>query len=401
MEPSSGASSEGLRRHNRSLVLQQIFANGPTSRVELAAKTGLTGAAITRITRELLKNGLIREGEQITNANRPGRRSIQLDLEESGAYVVGLGAGAFEQWLQISGLRGNPIKRRQLRLTEAESPREAILDVAANIRELIQEAGVDPDRIVGIGAAIAGVVDVRSGRILQSPNLGWYDLDLGRILHEELGIPVRVESLHHAMNLAESRLGRTRGMGDVVLINLALGIGASVLAEGRIIRAGSTLAGQIGHMRVPEATELCTCGRTGCLDTVASGHAVLRALGRIGPRHEAGRHPSSVADQMVKAMREAREGAPEVVEAFRRAGASVGRVLDAVWALINPRRVVLAGPMAQVESYREGVKAVLDRERWPAPEEFLIVSDNTNDAAGAWLALDEFVFRQAAPGVHR
>ncbi len=395
MESSSGASSEGLRRHNRSLVIQYIFANGPTSRVEVAARTGLTGAAITRITRELLKKGLIREGAHISNANRPGRRSIQLDLEESGAYVVGFGAGAFEQWIQLSGLRGKPIARRRLKVMEAESPAAALVEVADITRQMIRRSGIDPDRVLGVGAAIAGVVDTRAGKVLQSPNLGWSDLDLGPILSRELGLPVRVESLHHALNLAESRLGQTRGLGDVVLVNLALGIGASILTDGRIIRAGSTLAGQIGHMRMPGATELCTCGRSGCLDTIASGHAVLRSLGRIGPRHEAGRHPSSVADQLLEAMDEAVAGVPDVVDAFRTAGASMGRVLDAVWALINPKRVILAGPLALVESYLEGVRESVDDQRWSSPDEVLLISGKTSDEAGAWLALDEYVFRQA------
>ncbi|MEX0730124.1 MAG: ROK family transcriptional regulator [Aquisalimonadaceae bacterium] len=395
MESSSGASSEGLRRHNRSLVLQHIFTNGPTSRVKIAAKTGLTGAAITRITRELIDAGLIREGAKVGNADRPGRRSIELDLDETGGYVLGFGAGAFEQWIQLSGLRGQPIARQRLKLMGARSAAAALATVVEAGRDLIRRSGVEYRRVLGLGAAIAGVVDPRAGTVLLSPNLGWRDVELGQILASGLGMPVRVESLHHALNLTESQLGKTRGLNDVVLINLALGIGASILADGRIIRASSTMAGQIGHMRMPGASELCTCGRRGCLDTVSSGYAVLRALGRIEPRHEAGRHKPSNADIMLQAIAEADAGEPEVVGAFLEAGKHLGSVLDAVWALNNPKRVVLAGPLAQVRSYVEGVRLAIDRERWQSKaDEILVISDKSNDAAGAWLALDEFMLRQ-------
>lgn len=397
MEQSSGASSEQLRIHNRRLVLQHIFVNGPTSRAEIAAQTNLTGAAITRITRELLDDGLLREGAQITHAGRPGRRSIELDLHDSGTYVLGFGAGAYEQWLQLSNLRGRPLDREQLHLMRTGDPDIAISVVIAAALRLLERNHIERSRVLGFGAAVAGVVDSSSGRVLQSPNLGWRDVDFGPTVAKALGLPVKVESLHHALNMAECGSGVTRGLSNVALLNLALGIGGSFLIDNRILRGSGTAAGQLGHMRVPGGTELCTCGRRGCLDTVASGHAVLRTLGRIEARTKAGPHDPREAQLLLDAMKAADAGEPGPGNAFFTAGQHIGAALDAIWTIASPKRVVLAGPLAQIKQYVDGIHGVLDSERWnAAPEDVLLVSRKSNDAAGVWLALDEFVLHKAA-----
>lgn len=397
MEQSSGASSEQLRIHNRRLVLQHIFVNGPTSRAEIAARTNLTGAAITRITRELLDDGLLREGATITNAGRPGRRSIELDLHESGTYVLGFGAGAYEQWLQLSNLRGRPLDREQLHLMRTGDQDVAMNVVVDAALRLLERNHIERSRVLGFGAAVAGVVDSRSGRVLQSPNLGWHNVDFGPAVAKALGLPVKVESLHNALNMAECGSGVTRGLTDVALLNLALGIGGSFLIDNRILRGSGTAAGQLGHMRVRGASELCTCGRRGCLDTVASGHAVLRTLGRIEARDRAGPHDPREAQLLLDAMKAAGAGESDSGSAFYIAGQHIGAALDAIWTITSPKRVVLAGPLAQVEQYVDGIHAVLDTERWDAaPAEVLLISRKTNDAAGVWLALDEFVLRKAA-----
>ncbi|MGI9385680.1 MAG: ROK family protein [Methyloligellaceae bacterium] len=390
-----GASLDTLRRHNRGLVLRQIFKEGPVSRTRIAEFTGLTNAAISRITRELIDAGLVLEGDSVAPKGKPGRRFVELSLAPEGAYVLGFGAGAFEQWVRLSDARGMVVARTRLRLLDIKSPDDTIDRVASALENLVEVHGIDRRRVMGVGAAVAGVVDFARGVVVRSPNLGWRDLPLAAGLGSRLKLPVRVESLHHAFNLTEARLGDTVGLSHVVLVNAALGLGSSILAGGRLLR-GRAAAGQIGHMAVPDADEVCTCGRRGCLDTVASGHAVLTRLGLLAQRRTAREHDVGDAALLTRAMERETEGDAETAEAFNAAGARLGLALTAVRSVVDPECIVLAGPLAQVESYVSGVRHALSAgDEPPADPIALVVSRQSVDAAGAWLALDGYVLGDA------
>lgn len=372
--------------------MKRVFEAGRISRTQIALDTGLTAAAISRITRELLDLKLLEEGSLVSEKGRPGRRSVELSLRSDGAYVVGIGAGAFEQRLQLATLHGKVIARRSLRLVglNTVSAGAAIVDA---IKTLLQQNDLKSATLVGCGAAIAGVVDKSGEEIVSSPNFGWKNFPLAKILHHELGLQTAVESLHHALNLTESKLGHTAGVDNVLLVNAALGIGASILADGKIFRGGSRAAGQLGHIPVDGVTEICTCGRRGCLDTVASGHAVLTRLGLIPPRERPHEHEPSDSKLLKRAMEQALTGDSIACDAFKSAGASLGKALGSVRMITDPERIILAGPLAQVPSYVEGTReALINSRTMEEPLPALVISDQQNDAAGAWVALDRFVF---------
>ena len=389
-----GATPGSIRGHNRGLVMKRVFDAGRISRTQIATDTGLTAAAISRITRELLNLNLIEEGSFVLEQSRPGRRSVELSVSSKGAYVIGIGAGAFEQWVRLANLRGEVVFRCPLRLVGL-GPEQAATAIVETLRGVLKKDALRSCKLIGCGVAIAGVVDPATGQVISSPNFGWEQFPLGPILERELGTGVTIESLHHALNLAEASLGQTVGMSNILLVNAALGIGASVLADGRIVRGQGTAAGQIGHIPVDGVDEPCTCGRRGCLDTVASGHAVLTRLGQLPPRDQPKKHEAGDAILLEFAMARAAAGDHEAIEAFRIAGQKLGKTLAAIRMVTDPECIVLAGPLAQVPSYVEGTREMLQVARManePVPQ--FMVSDQQVDSAGAWLALQRFVFSE-------
>jgi predicted NBD/HSP70 family sugar kinase len=387
-----------LRRHNRGLVLERLFRSGTVSRTVLSEATGLTPAAVSRITRELVDAGLVRELAHGGAAPARGRPQVDLELAADGAYVIGIGIGAFEQWIRIADLRGDCISRKSVQLLDQPSARAALGLLVREIRALLALAKIPRKRVVGVGIASAGVVDRDRGLILESPNLGWREVPVARIVSDGLMLPVCVDSIHHALNLAEGALGNGAGIGDTVLVNAAMGIGASVMEGGRIVRGRHSAAGQIGHMSVAGARDLCTCGRRGCLDTVASGYGILRRLGLIPPRRVAREHDAAAARKLLAAIERERQGEPRARKAFQASGEQLGEALNAVRALLDPQRIVLAGPLGHTASYFKGVLAQLnERDAGGGTKEapLLAVARHTPDSAGACLALAEFAFGTA------
>ncbi|MEK6593784.1 MAG: ROK family transcriptional regulator [Pseudomonadota bacterium] len=384
------AVAEDLRRFNRGLALERIFFRGIASRNDIARDTGLTGAAISRITRELLDAGLIRERQSAGERNGRGRPVTALELAPNGAFVIGVGIGAYEQWIQIANHRGECVSRRAVQLLKRKPLARALQTLIREAHAMVSEAGIPWHRVLGVTVAVAGVVDHERGNVLYSPNIGWDEAVVAEPLQRGLKLPVRVEALHHALNLAEARFGATRGAKDVVLVNAALGIGASVMEAGRIVRGNRAAAGQIGHMRVAGASELCTCGRRGCLDTVASGYAVLRRLGKVGSRRIPREHNVDDARRLVDAIEREKCGDAKAQAAFRASGGQLADALNAIRAVLDPEKIVLAGPLAQTGSYVEGIRSRLDVQG--SNSSFLCLATQSSDTAAVQLALSQFVF---------
>ncbi|PWC04981.1 ROK family protein [Agromyces badenianii] len=158
---------------------------------------------------------------------------------------------------------------------------EAVVATAIRTVERMTElAGVDASSFTSIGIGIPGAVDSETGRVEHAVNLGLEGLDLGPRLADRLGVDVRVENdvkaaavgAHHLLGVA----GGTRA-SSMAYLNLGTGLAAGVVLEGRLLRGGHGVAGEIGHVPVDPAGVRCGCGQRGCLETIASGLAIARA----------------------------------------------------------------------------------------------------------------------------
>jgi predicted NBD/HSP70 family sugar kinase len=388
--------SEDLRRLNRAQILLRLFSEGVMSRTALASSTGLTRAAISRISDELIEIGLVKESIGLPVSAGRGRPQVGLALEAGAAFVVGIGIGAFEQSVQITDLRGESLARTSSALLQGASPAGAMRRLSAQVRALVKEANVPPARVLGVVIAVAGVVDHAAGVVLESPNIGWRNVPLADGLNGSLHWPVYVEAMHHVLNLAESLRSVRPSASSTVLVNVAMGIGASVIEAGRVVRGSHAAAGQIGHLRVIPDGELCTCGKQGCLDTVASGFAILRRLGRIPERRVAREHSLAEAALLTRAIAQERQDQADVREAFHHCGAQLGQILEAVRAIADPAQICLAGPVSEVRSFVEGVLAGLNSGKSGGEgveaDIPITFSMHTADAAAALLALHRFAF---------
>lgn len=390
---------EDVGRHNRALVLAHLFEGRSMSRSDLAAATSLTKPAVTRIVEQMLASGLVRERARTEGRAARGRPHIGVELDPGGAYALGAGIGAYDQSIRLVDLRGECLGREQMSLLELASSGDAVAAIAASARALVRKSGIPAARVAGMVLAVAGVVDHVRGVVVDSPNIGWHRVEIGRELARRVRVPVRVDGLHHILNLAQARAHAGRGEArSAVLVNVALGIGASAMERGRIVRGGHAMAGQIGHLRVPGASELCTCGRRGCLDTVASGYAVLRALGYLGPRRAPREHRPSEAALLLDAIERERGGDARALTAFRRAGEHLGVALRAVRSVLDPDRIWLAGPLSQAPSFVDGVRARVlagtGARAVDAPMP-VVVASHAGDEAAALVALRHFAFGPA------
>jgi predicted NBD/HSP70 family sugar kinase len=377
---------------NPRTILREIFVRGPSSRSDLAKATGLTGAAISRITRQLLDEGILLEGEKLEVTGKLGRKFVALTFGTD-RYVVGIGVQAVSQWVEVANLQGHTVGRRSFAMTSV-SDASAVLDrCAAEVEQILGEARIEKSKVFGVGVSVVGVVDIHTGTVIRAENLGWKNVPVTRILGERLGLPVYAENFLNSVMLASNSFAMRTRERHSVLVVVSLGIGASILLNGKVVAGSKFAAGQIGHVRVPGAEGQCTCGRIGCLDTVASGRAILAHFGLLHPHELINSATHKTALELFHDLSARAETAPEVAKGLFDAGRALGDVLGVVTGLLDPETIVLSGMVCEARDYFDGVRHSLSwySEGSSRQTPALHLLDSSNSSAPTHLAFARFV----------
>lgn len=163
--------------------------------------------------------------------------------------------------------------------TGTEHGADVVLEnIAQYVRKLVAESDYTWDQVAGIGAGIAGFMDISEGFVKLSPNLGWRNVPVKKILEEKLGKSVKIDNDANVAALGEAWAGAGAGIPNIVCYTLGTGVGGGIIIRGRIYQGFSGMAGELGHMAiVPDLEAIdCGCGKKGCLETVSSATGIIR-----------------------------------------------------------------------------------------------------------------------------
>jgi glucokinase len=209
-------------------------------------------------------------------------------------------------------------------------------------------AAVVDDDVVAIGIGMAGLVDVRTGVLLMTPNLVWRNLPLAEHVRDAFDVPVTVDNDATAAAWGESRLGASRGYENSLFVGVGTGIGGGIVMGGRIVRGAHGLAGEIGHVIVEPGGPPCGCGNRGCWEQVASGLAIERAGGRAAQDHPdseiarlADGDPGRVTGELVTEA--ARAGDAVAIRIVAEVGRRLGEGVAGLVNILDPEIVVIGG----------------------------------------------------------
>ncbi|MFN3285334.1 MAG: ROK family protein [bacterium] len=276
----------------------------------------------------------------------------------------------------------------------APTPQTGPKAVADAIAELVRRLGPLPPGRVGV--AVPGPLSVREGVVFEPPNLqGWRDVPLRGMLEDRLGRPVVLENDANAAAVGEWWRGAGRGSRHLVYVTVSTGVGGGLVLDGRLYRGATDTAGEIGHVLVDPAGPVCSCGRRGHLEGIASGPAIARW---VVERIREGR-PSVLPKGRPLSAREVAEAAEAgdglAREAFERAGRYLGWAVAGLLNLLNPEVVVIGGGVAAAgrwlfEPLREAAREASFERPWGAAR---IVPAALGDRAGllgaAYVAREE------------
>jgi predicted NBD/HSP70 family sugar kinase len=383
-----------VRRSNLALVLGAIAEFPPgthPSRAQVAGATGLTKASVSSLVLDLLDAGIIREiGLNPQGRGRPG---VGLELSPSRA-VMGMEINVDYISAAVVDLAGTvlirEVQERDNRISADGPVLAALALLAARVRSAAGEQGVE---VLGGGLAVPGLVDPAASRVLTAPNLGWVnvDLDLDALLPEApLGVELFNEA--NAAALAELR-HRPNGAANFLFVSGEVGVGGGIVIGSELFTGPGGHAGEVGHIVVEPDGGRCSCGGTGCLETVAGQDAIFDAAG-IG----SGSSRSASMSALLQALDAGRPGALAAVE---RAARCLGIALASTARVVNISSVVLGGHFAVLEPWLRG--PLLDSLEKYAPGKYGSgqVSVSAVGESGALLGAAGSVIRSLVEAPHR
>lgn len=321
---------EHNRQSNRSLVLQNLFHDGPLSRADLARASGLTRVTISDLVADLGSEGLIAE-RGLRAAGGVGKPAHLIGIDEDAWHIICLDLASADHFEgAIISLRGTILFRTKIALDNATGG-HAIAIALELTRVLIANTNV---RILGIGISTPGIID--NGVILEAPNLGWYEQPLAALFTQEFGVPVHVGNDANAGALAVHTF-QSPSARSLMLITIEHGVGAGLIIGGALVEGEQFTAGEIGHVVVDDTGERCPCGRHGCLELSVSVPHLKRKVAQAAP--------------------DARDSV------LAEAGRALGIAIAPIVAALNLNEILLAGPATLVEGQFLATAARTVRER--------------------------------------
>ncbi|MEQ7007182.1 ROK family protein [Actinopolymorpha sp. B17G11] len=252
--------------------------------------------------------------------------------------------------------------------TPDRSDPEAVLSAVAEIVEALRQ----DEQIGGLGVAVPGIIDEPRGVAVLAANLGWRDTPVRDLLAARTGLPVTLGHDVRSACLAEWQVGAGRRSSDLLLVTLGTGIGAGVVADGRLLRGGG-YAGQLGHVVVDPDGDACGCGQRGCLATVASATSLVRRY----------QERTLTADLSAAAvMRRAAAGDPAAVAVVADATHALAGALASAVTVFGSDTVVVGGGLALAgEQLLAPVRAAL-RESLTFQRKPTVVAAELGDESG-------------------
>ncbi|QCT03709.1 Glucokinase [Paenibacillus algicola] len=242
-----------------------------------------------------------------------------------------------------------------------------------------------PYTLAGIGAGVPGHLHAETGTVLRAPNLGWYDVKLGSLLEEHWRVPVAIDNDVRMYAWGEYAAGAARGCQNFICVTLGTGLAAGVVMNGGLIRGAHGYAGEIGHDPVEGNDLPCKCGKTGCLETMASATGIARlaeAAMKRGQRSILQDQAAAISAKDVCIAAE--QGDALALEVFENIGSVLGRKLATMTYLLDPELIVVGGGAANAgEMLLAPIRRTL-HSLYPKAHQPDVVQGQLGDSAGLY-----------------
>lgn len=304
--------------------------------------------------------------------------------------IIGIDLGGTSVKLAILTTAGDIQEKWSIKTNILDEGSHIVPDIIDSIKHHFETHGLTKEDFLGIGMGSPGVVDSTAGTVIGAYNLNWKSLQLVKKQFEtELGLPFFIDNDANVAALGEQWVGAGENNPDVVFMTLGTGVGGGVIAAGNLIRGVKGAGGELGHITVDfEAPFDCTCGKKGCLETVASATGIVNLTRRYAEEYAGDAKLKQMIDDGQEVTAKdvfdlAKEGDDLALIVYRHFSDYLGVACANIAAVLNPAYIVLGGGVSAAgEFLLEGVRKVFAENSFPQIKEStqLVLATLGNDA---------------------
>ncbi|PWG59437.1 ROK family transcriptional regulator [Bifidobacterium catulorum] len=350
-----GSTHASMAELNRSRIIQLLHHNGICSRAHIARQLGLTPAAITKITAQLIDMGVVSETGNLDGIKK--RRSIGLQLNESKYRVIGVKFARTLVRIGVFDLGGNLESEQLLPPVAIGSIRNTLDDVKRRIDVILDADG----SIVAIGMAVPGPYLRDEGRIaVVTSMVEWRDVNFIDEFAGAFRVPAFIEQDARAGALAQSLFGGGANPRSLGYYLIGEGVGLGLIDDGGLVNGNLGAATEIGHVSIDIHGRPCECGNVGCLENYCSAVSLHRAIidGGLVDGAEGMTHTAACT----ALFRRAEDGDETALALVREFARYIGYGCVTIINAYNPAQIILGDIMAQAgPMLLDEVKAVVER----------------------------------------
>ena len=268
-----------------------------------------------------------------------------------GKYCFGVDVGGTTVKLGLFNTNGDLMEKWEIPTVTEDGGKAILPDCAKSILKKMDEREMDRTEVVGVGIGAPGPID-SEGTLYGAVNLGWGTMSLKKELQTLLNMPVEAGNDANVAALGEAWQGGAKGYEDVVVVTLGTGVGGGIILDGKMLSGVNGAGGEIGHIQVnDDETEVCGCGRKGCLEQYTSATGIVRMANTLlntTDRPSALRNVQYVsAKEVFDAAKQGDELAAEIVD---RHGKCLGKALAQIACVVDPEVFVIGGGVSKAGS---------------------------------------------------
>ena len=308
-------------------------------------------------------------------------------------YAFGVDVGGTTVKLGLFNDEGQVLDKWEIPTVKDNGGEKVLPDIAASIKNKMQEKNITAADLVGVGIGAPGAVNAEGFMVNGAVNIGWGSFDLAETLKKELDLPVTVKAGNDAnvAALGEMWQGGGKGYTDIVMVTLGTGVGGGVIIDEKIIAGKHGLGGEIGHIHIrDEETEHCNCGGVGCVEQIASATGIARearrkmaASDKPSALREFGEHVT--AKNVLDAAKAGDELAVDVMEVV---GHYLGLALSQLALTVDPEIFVIGGGVSKAGQF---LIDVIDKHY----DKYMVISKNRPIIGLATLGNDAGIYGAA------
>ena len=342
---------DGKNAFLKKSIIALCINEGDYSLADLSKELNTSVPTITKLVGELIDEGFLTDmGKQGTSG---GRRPSIYGLNPSAGYFVGTEVRRNSISVAVTNFKGQLIDYHEEVPFSLENSEKSFRSLCSYLLGLIEKIDISREEVLAFGFNLSGRVNNETGYCF-TYFIG-EDRPIASFLEDELKRPVFVENDSRAMTYGEYISGIANNEEDMLFINVSWGLGMGMITDGKLSYGKSGFSGEIGHFPLLDNDQICHCGKTGCLETGASGSAIYRIFteklrdGRESTLAERFANGEDITlDDILNAANEEDVLAIEVIEEI---GSVLGRAIAGLINLFNPELVVIGGIVSKVKEY--------------------------------------------------